>query len=114
MRGDPEIIALLNEQLTSDRAFVTALKHLCQANVLAMRAILSTQPQAWFIQSESSEYFHAEDPASEPLADFLNQKRFLPLDFTYGQSVTDGCLSFDNTLPVLTALAEAVGKRRAR
>jgi beta-glucosidase/6-phospho-beta-glucosidase/beta-galactosidase len=77
-----------NERLTSDRTFVTALKHLCQANVLAMRAILATQPAAWFIQSESSEYFHAEDPASETLADFLNQKRFLPLDFTYGQSVT--------------------------
>jgi hypothetical protein len=77
-----------NERHTSDRSFVTALKHLCQANVLAMRSILGSQPRAWFIQSESSEYFHAEDPASEPLADFLNQKRFLPLDFTYGQSVT--------------------------
>ena len=29
-----------NERLTSDRAFVTALKHLCKANVLAMHAIL--------------------------------------------------------------------------
>ena len=77
-----------NERHTSDRSFVTALKHLAQANVLAMRAILAQQPRAWFIQSESSEYFHAEDPASEPLADFLNQKRFLPLDLTYGQSVT--------------------------
>src|SRR4051795_9026114 len=29
-----------NEQLTSDRAFVTAMKNLCKANVLAMHAIL--------------------------------------------------------------------------
>src|SRR5215212_3754119 len=29
-----------NERLASDKAFVTALKHLCMANVLAMRAIL--------------------------------------------------------------------------
>ena len=48
-----------NEQGTSDRTFVTALKHLVRANVLAMRAILEVRPDAIFIQSESSEYFHA-------------------------------------------------------
>ena len=33
-----------NEQLTSDQAFVTALKHLVKANVLAMHAILDVRP----------------------------------------------------------------------
>ncbi|MBA4168406.1 MAG: family 1 glycosylhydrolase, partial [Chitinophagaceae bacterium] len=51
-----------NERLQSDEAFVTALKHLCQANTLAMQNILKVQPDATFIQSESSEYFHAMDP----------------------------------------------------
>jgi beta-glucosidase/6-phospho-beta-glucosidase/beta-galactosidase len=73
-----------NERLQSDQAFVTALKHLCKANVLAMHAILKIQPEAAFIQSESSEYFHALDPEAAPLARFLNQKRFLSLDLTYG------------------------------
>jgi beta-glucosidase/6-phospho-beta-glucosidase/beta-galactosidase len=73
-----------NECLASDQAFVTALKHLCKANVMAMHAILRIQPEATFIQSESSEYFHAIDPAASPLARFLNQKRFLSLDLTYG------------------------------
>lgn len=73
-----------NECLASDEAFVTALKHLCKANVMAMHAILRIQPEATFIQSESSEYFHAIDPAASPLARFLNQKRFLSLDLTYG------------------------------
>jgi beta-glucosidase/6-phospho-beta-glucosidase/beta-galactosidase len=73
-----------NERLQSDQAFVTALKHICKANVLAMQAILKVQPEACFIQSESSEYFHAIDPAAAPLARFLNQKRFLSLDLTYG------------------------------
>jgi beta-glucosidase/6-phospho-beta-glucosidase/beta-galactosidase len=73
-----------NERLQSDTSFVTALKHLCKANVMAMHAILSVQPEATFIQSESSEYFHATDPAAVPLARFLNQKRFLSLDLTYG------------------------------
>jgi beta-glucosidase/6-phospho-beta-glucosidase/beta-galactosidase len=73
-----------NERLTSDRGFVTALKHLAKANVMAMQAILKVQPEATFIQSESSEYFHAMDPKAVPLARFLNQKRFLSLDLTYG------------------------------
>jgi beta-glucosidase/6-phospho-beta-glucosidase/beta-galactosidase len=73
-----------NECLKSDRTFVNALKNLCKANVMAMHAILEVQPDATFIQSESSEYFHAMDPEALPLARFLNQKRFLSLDLTYG------------------------------
>jgi len=33
---------------------------------------------------------------------------------TFGQSVTDGCLSWDATVPVLEELAESVRRRRAR
>src|SRR5207237_9966024 len=73
-----------NERLSSDRTFVTALKHLCQANVLAMRAILDVQPNTAFIQSESSEYYHAESPTCLHYAQVLNEKRFLALDLTYG------------------------------
>ncbi len=73
-----------NERLQSDVSFVTALEHLCKANVMAMHAILKVQPVATFIQSESSEYFHAIDPAALSRARFLNQKRFLSLDLTYG------------------------------
>lgn len=76
-----------NESLRTDRGFVTALKHLCRANTLAMRAILDVRPTATFIQSESSEYFHAEEPNCEELANILNQKRFLSLDLTYGYPV---------------------------
>jgi beta-glucosidase/6-phospho-beta-glucosidase/beta-galactosidase len=73
-----------NERLQSDTNFVTALKHLCKGNMMAMKKILDIQPDASFIQSESSEYFHAMDPEAVPLARFLNQKRFLSLDLTYG------------------------------
>lgn len=76
-----------NEQLTCDKAFVTALKHIVRANVLAMQAILEVRPDAIFIQSESSEYFHAESPAVTDRAEFLNQVRFLPLDLNYGRRV---------------------------
>ena len=76
-----------NECLSDDRAFVTALKHLCKANVLAMHEILKVQPDAIFIQSESSEYFHPVRPEVLARAKFLNQKRFLSLDLTYGYPI---------------------------
>ena len=76
-----------NERLQSDRAFVNALKNLCKANVLAMHAILEINPSAIFIQSESSQYFHAEDPGCEDHARRYNEKRFLALDLTYGHHV---------------------------
>ena len=47
-----------NEQLKSDRSFVTAIKHLVAASLLAGRAILRHRPDALIIQSESAEYFH--------------------------------------------------------
>jgi beta-glucosidase/6-phospho-beta-glucosidase/beta-galactosidase len=77
-----------NERLSDERYFVTALKNLCKANTLAMQKILKVQPEAVFIQSESAEYFHAEEPSCRPLAEFLNQKRFLSLDLTYGQPIS--------------------------
>jgi len=76
-----------NERLKSDRGFVTALKHLAQANLRAEWAILNAQPAALFVQSESSEYFHAAEPAALPRADFLNEKRFLSFDLCYGHDV---------------------------
>ncbi|MBA2563668.1 MAG: family 1 glycosylhydrolase [Chitinophagaceae bacterium] len=77
-----------NERLSSDFAFVTALKNCCKANVMAMHAILEVQPNAIFIQSESSEYFHPMNPEAQKPAEFLNEKRFLSLDLTYGYPLT--------------------------
>lgn len=76
-----------NEQGTTDRTFVTALKHIVKANVLGMQEILVVRPDAIFIQSESSEYFHAENPAAIQPAEVENSKRFLSLDLNYGHRV---------------------------
>jgi len=81
------LLGMWNEQLSSERAFVTALKHLVKANVLAIHAILSVRPDALFIQSESTEHFHPEIPAALPHAEALNAKRFLSLDLNYGRPV---------------------------
>jgi beta-glucosidase/6-phospho-beta-glucosidase/beta-galactosidase len=76
-----------NEQMRSDRAFVTALKHVVKANLLAMRNILGVRPDALFIQSESSEYYHAENPHAIGPAEIMNARRFLSLDLNYGRRV---------------------------
>lgn len=76
-----------NEQLSSERSFVTALKLVVKANVMAMQAILDLRPDAIFIQSESSEYFHAESPAAIGAAERFNTERFLSLDLNYGNQV---------------------------
>ncbi len=49
---------LWNERLRTERGFVTALKHLVAANLLADAAIVRHRPDAIFVQSESAEYTH--------------------------------------------------------
>jgi beta-glucosidase/6-phospho-beta-glucosidase/beta-galactosidase len=83
-----------NEQLSSDTAFVTALKHIVKANVLAMERILKVRPDAIFVQSESSEYFHAENPAAIKPSEVLNSRRFLSLDLNYGRRVDSEMYEF--------------------
>ena len=65
-----------------DNAFVTAIKHLCRANLLAIREISKVRPDAIFIQSESTEYFHAGGslPALMQRAQWENERRFLSWD----------------------------------
>lgn len=77
-----------NEMLTSDEAYVRATVNLCRANLLAMQAILKHVPDAIFIQSESSEYTHPSSPRLVKAAKFYNERRFLPLDLTYGHPVS--------------------------
>ncbi|RTL86920.1 MAG: glycosyl hydrolase family protein [Hyphomicrobiales bacterium] len=83
-----------NEQMTTDRGFVTALKHIVKANVQAMHTILAARPDAIFVQSESTEYFHAENPAAIGPSETLNERRFLSLDLNYGRPVNSEMFRF--------------------
>ncbi len=76
-----------NEMLTTDEAYVRATLNVCRANVLAMQAILRHVPDAVFVQSESSEYVHPSNPRMMKAARFYNERRFIPLDLTYGHQV---------------------------
>ncbi len=76
-----------NEQCSDDRSFVKALNNIVKANVLGMRAILEVRPDAIFIQSESSEYFHSANVPAMKYARSLNGQRKLSLDLNYGYRV---------------------------
>ncbi len=82
---------LWNEQQKDERAFVTAVRHLAKANLLMMQAIAAERDDAIFINSESGEFFQpcCPDPVIRRLADFENQRRFLPLDLIYGRAPRD-------------------------
>lgn len=76
-----------NEQMRTDQSFITALKNIVKANVMAMLEILKRRADAIFVQSESSEYFHADSPDAIHPAERLNSMRFLSLDLNYGRRV---------------------------
>ncbi len=79
---------LWNEQLSSDHAFVTAVKHMAQATLLAEAAILQVNPGAVFVQSEATSYYHAQSPDALRRTHRLNEMRFLSLDLCYGVEIS--------------------------
>lgn len=94
---------LWNEQQRDERAFCTAVRHLAGANQLMMEAILEGRPDAVFIDSESGEFFQASGPDPEVvrIAEFENERRFLPLDLLYGRPVSETMRGWlrDNGMP---------------
>lgn len=74
---------LWNEQMRSDRAFVTALKHSVAANIMGIQAIAKRRPDCLIIQSESAECTHAAMPIQPPEVLLDNKLRFLALDLLY-------------------------------
>ncbi len=83
-----------NEQTADDKSWVTALKHIVKANILAMHAILDVRGDAIFIQSESSEHFHPDNPKAIKHADRYNSERFLSLDLNYRRKVDSSMYEF--------------------
>ena len=83
-----------NERLTTDTAFVRTTINVSRAGRLAMSAVREHVPGAVFVQSESCEFVHASGPDMHQQADFLNERRFLPLDLLFGHTPRSDVLSF--------------------
>jgi len=74
---------LWNEQLKSDRAFVTALKNITAASIMATHQIADQRPDCVIVQSESAEYTHEAYVEKSPEIALSNKLRFLALDLLY-------------------------------
>ncbi|PJJ53019.1 family 1 glycosylhydrolase [Hymenobacter chitinivorans] len=74
-----------NEQLKSDQGFVTAIKHLVAASIMANQQIAQVRPDCIIVQSESAEYIH--ELRANPCARIKleNKLRFLALDLLYAR-----------------------------
>jgi beta-glucosidase/6-phospho-beta-glucosidase/beta-galactosidase len=83
-----------NERLRSERGFVTALKHLVAANLLADAAIARQRPNAVVVQSESAEYTHHVSTAPSHEVKLRNKLIFLSLDLLYSKSPDADVLMF--------------------
>ena len=75
---------LWNEQLRTDRGFVTALKHLVAANILATWRIVGQRPDAVIVHSESAEYVHEATWAPSHAVTMANKERLVALDLLFG------------------------------
>lgn len=91
---------LWNEQATSDFAFVTAMKNIVAASILANHQIAKFHPNCVIVQSESAEYIHEGYVTKSEEITLLNKLRFLALDLLYAHPCdSDVCIYlFDNGL----------------
>jgi beta-glucosidase/6-phospho-beta-glucosidase/beta-galactosidase len=80
-----------NEELRDEGAFVRAVVNLASASIAMTDAIVSTRPDAVFVNSESSEFYQpcCPDEDIERTAAFENERRFLPVDLIYSHQVSD-------------------------
>ncbi|HEU4704213.1 MAG TPA: family 1 glycosylhydrolase, partial [Sphingomicrobium sp.] len=85
-----------NEQRRDEQAFVTAAFNLAGASVAMTDAILRARPDALFVNSESSEFCQpcCPDPDIRAIAEFENERRFLPLDLIYAHEVGERMLLY--------------------
>jgi beta-glucosidase/6-phospho-beta-glucosidase/beta-galactosidase len=74
---------LWNEQLKDDKSFVTAIKHIVAASIMATHCIAEQRPNCMIIQSESAEYVHETKVIQSPEIKLTNQQRFLSFDLLY-------------------------------
>lgn len=89
-----------NERQTNDRAFFTALKHMCAASILGTQAIAKHRPDVVIVQAETAEKVTDMRATPDKRTALENEFRFLALDLLYAVSPSADvmlCL-FDNGL----------------
>jgi beta-glucosidase/6-phospho-beta-glucosidase/beta-galactosidase len=83
-----------NERARDDRAFVAALDNVVTCAISGMEIIRQRRPDAIFVQSDACEGYAALDAGQEGRAAFLNDRRFVAYDLTYGVSPEPSVLAW--------------------
>jgi beta-glucosidase len=86
-------IGYWNERCASERTFVTALVNVVEANIRGSEAIREVS-DPWFVQSESTRYYHPGNPDAVKIAAHLNERRFLTLDLNYSRAPSAHMLEY--------------------
>ncbi len=89
-----------NEQLKTDRGFVTALKHCVAASIMGNQQLAKRRNDCVIVQSESAEYIHELCATPSAETRLANELRFLSLDLLYANppSSTVAMYMMDNGL----------------
>jgi beta-glucosidase/6-phospho-beta-glucosidase/beta-galactosidase len=74
-----------NERKADERSFVRALDNAARCAVEGMRVIRDRRPDAIFVQSDGCETYQAAHRKAVRPAAFLNERRFVGWDLTYGR-----------------------------
>ena len=85
---------LWNEQLKTDRGFVTALKHTVAASIMGTQKIAKHRPDCIIVQSESAEFMHELHAEHTPAVQMANKQRFLSLDLLYAHAPDGEVLNY--------------------
>ena len=85
---------LWNEQLTTDRGFVNALKNIVAASIMATHRIVAVIPDAVLIPSESAEFTHEACLSPSQATTDFNRQRFYSLDLLYARPFDAEGLSY--------------------
>lgn len=79
-------LGMWNERRRDDGSLVAAIDALSASQALGMQAIRQRRSDAIFIGSDACESYTAAEPAAEPLAAFLNERRFVAWELAYGRA----------------------------
>ncbi len=75
-----------NEQLKTDKGFVTAIKNIVAASILGTHQIAKVRPDCVIVQSESAEYLHEATVCKSQETTLINKLRFIALDLLYAHA----------------------------
>lgn len=87
-------IGAWNERAHDQRSMVHTIVNLAGCAVRGMEVIRARRPDAMFIQAEPCEVYLASEPAAQPGTDFLNERRFIEFDLTYGRRPADSVVEW--------------------